>query len=93
MQTFSLTERLKALRKSAGLTQEEFAEHAQMDYKTYQHIEAGRRPSLRLCTIQKLCDAYGIELWEFFAPKLPKINVKVSKIVRSAAHNKRKSNV
>ena len=53
---FSVSERLKALRAASGLTQEAFAELAGMDYKTYQHIEAGRRPSVRLCTIEKnLC--------------------------------------
>gem|GEM_PF-1725598 len=32
-----------------------------MDYKTYQHIEAGRRPSVRLCSIEKICAAYHIK--------------------------------
>ena len=68
---FSVSERLKELRAASGLTQEAFAELAGMDYKTYQHIEAGRRPSVRLCTIEKICAAYRIELWQFFFPTLP----------------------
>lgn len=44
-----------------------------MDYKTYQHIEAGRRPSVRLCTIEKICAAYKIELWQFFLPNVPEL--------------------
>ena len=58
---FSVSERLKALLPASGLTQEAFAELAGMDYKTYQHIEAGRRPSVRLCTIEKICAAYHIK--------------------------------
>ena len=73
--SFSVSEKLKALRAASGLTQEAFAELAGMDYKTYQHIEAGRRPSVRLCTIEKICDAYGIELHEFFRPELPRLSV------------------
>ncbi|MGN0834446.1 MAG: helix-turn-helix transcriptional regulator [Candidatus Spyradosoma sp.] len=72
---FSVSEKLKALRNASGLTQEAFAELAGMDYKTYQHIEAGRRPSVRLCTIEKICDAYGIELHQFFHPTLPQLSV------------------
>lgn len=74
VRAFSISERLKALRAAAGLTQEAFAELAEMDYKTYQHIEAGRRPSVRLCTIEKICAAYKIELWQFFLPgaEIPK---------------------
>ena len=68
---FSVSERLNALRAASGQTQEAFAELAGMDYKTYQHIEAGRRPSVRLCTIEKICAAYRIELWQFFFPTLP----------------------
>ncbi len=73
--SFSVSEKLKALRSASGLTQEAFAELAGMDYKTYQHIEAGRRPSVRLCTIEKICDAYGIELHQFFHPELPRLSV------------------
>lgn len=90
VQKFSLTDRLKALRAAAGMTQEEFAEFARMDYKTYQHIEAGRRPSLRLCTIEKLCDAYGIQFWEFFHPELPVLKVKLPRRISSAVHKARK---
>ena len=72
--SFSVSEKLKALRGASGLTQEAFAELAGMDYKTYQHIEAGRRPSVRLCTIEKICAAYGIELHQFFQPTLPKLS-------------------
>lgn len=90
VQEFSLTVRLKALRAAAGMTQEEFAEFAHMDYKTYQHIEAGRRPSLRLCTIEKLCDAYGIQFWEFFHPDLPVLKVKLPRRISSSVHKPRK---
>lgn len=72
------------LRAASGLTQEAFSELAGMDYKTYQHIEAGRRPSVRICTVEKICSAYGIELWQFFLPKAPEIPAKKLKRARSA---------
>ncbi|MBQ6704564.1 MAG: helix-turn-helix transcriptional regulator, partial [Opitutales bacterium] len=61
----------KALLPASGLTQEAFVELAEMDYKTYQHIEADRCPNVLLCTIEKICAAYRIELWQFFFPTLP----------------------
>jgi transcriptional regulator with XRE-family HTH domain len=57
-----LLKRLKRLRQRARLTQEEFAEHAGMSYKYYQQIESGRKPDLRLSTLEKLARAHGIKL-------------------------------
>jgi transcriptional regulator with XRE-family HTH domain len=57
-----LLRRLKRLRKRAGLTQEEFAERAGMSYKYYQQIESGRKPDLRLSTLERLAAAHRIKL-------------------------------
>ena len=57
-----LLKTLKRLRQDAGLTQEQFAEHAKMSYKYYQQIEAGRKCDLRISTLEKLARAHGITL-------------------------------
>ena len=65
-----LLERLRALRERRGLTQEGFAEVAGMSYKHYQAIEAGRKPDLRLSTLERLASAHGIEVAELFGKRL-----------------------
>lgn len=67
-----LLERLCALREHHGLTQERFAEIAGMSYKHYQAIEAGRKPDLRLSTLERLATAYGIEVAELLGSRFPK---------------------
>ena len=56
--------RVKQFRLAKGLTQEKFAERAGLDYKYYQHVEAGRRPNLGMETLIKLAKGTGRELWE-----------------------------
>ena len=63
-----LFERLRQLRAERGLTQEAFAEQAGMQYKHYQAVEAGRKPDVRLSTLEKLAKGLGIEVWELFVP-------------------------
>lgn len=67
-----LLTRLKQLRAAHGLTQERFAELSGISYKYYQAVEAGRKPDLRLSTLQRLASAYGIEVWQLLSPKPPK---------------------
>jgi len=62
-----LIRRLKQLRKEAGLTQEQFAERADMSYKYYQQVEAGRKRDLRLSTIERLARAHRLEVAELLA--------------------------
>jgi transcriptional regulator with XRE-family HTH domain len=64
--------RLHQLRKAHGLTQEAFAEMSGISYKYYQQVEAGRKPELRLSTLERLAKAYGIEVYQLIAPELPK---------------------
>jgi transcriptional regulator with XRE-family HTH domain len=70
--TKRLIERLKGLRRVHGVNQEAFAEAANLGYKYYQAIEQGRKTNLRLSTLDRLANAYGIEVWELLAPTLPK---------------------
>ena len=67
--------RLRELREANGLTQEGFAEVAGISYKYYQAVEAGRKVELRLSTLERLARAYGIELWELFAPTMPAVRI------------------
>jgi transcriptional regulator with XRE-family HTH domain len=59
-----LVRRLRELRRQAGLTQEQFAERAQIGYKFYQQIETGARRDLRLSTLERLAGAHGISVSE-----------------------------
>jgi len=64
--------RLKELRLANGLTQEAFAERAGMSYKHYQALEAGRKPDLRLSTLERLAEAHSLEIYDLFSPTLHK---------------------
>lgn len=56
--------RVRQVREASGLTQEQFAERAGIDYKYYQHVEAGRKPNLGMETLLKIAKGTGLELWE-----------------------------
>lgn len=59
-----LLARIRALREAHGLTQEAFAERAELSYKHYQQVEAGRKFDIRLSTLIKMADALGLTLCE-----------------------------
>ena len=58
----NLVARLKELRKIHHITQEQFAERTGISYKYYQAVETGVKKELRISTIERLADAYGIEV-------------------------------
>ena len=64
--TKRLMVRVKQIRLARGLTQEQFAERADLDPKYYQHAEAGRKPNPELETLLKLSNACGLKLSELF---------------------------
>jgi transcriptional regulator with XRE-family HTH domain len=64
--------RLRRLREAHGLTQEAFSEVSGISYKYYQQVEAGRKPELRLSTLERLAKPYGIEVYQLLAPEFPK---------------------
>jgi len=66
-----LIDRIRRLRELRGLTQEQFAEEAQISYKYYQAIEAGRKADPRLSTLERLAKAHGIDVWELLLPQMP----------------------
>jgi transcriptional regulator with XRE-family HTH domain len=64
-----LRKKLKELRAKAGLTQEQVAEKAGIDYKNYQDIEGGNRGSdITLTTIEKLAKVYNLSVHEILKP-------------------------
>lgn len=64
---------LRKLREIRGVSQEEFAHLAGIDYKFYQSIEAGRRKELRVSSIEKIAKVYGLQAYQLLGPELPKI--------------------
>jgi transcriptional regulator with XRE-family HTH domain len=71
--TKRLIARVKQIRLAQGLTQEQFAERADLDPKYYQHAEAGRKPNPGMDTLLKLAKGTGLELWQLlnFDDSLP----------------------
>ena len=72
------------------ITQEQFAEKAGFSYKYYQAIEAGRKPDLRLSTLERLAKACGLELHELFAPQLGAAKLKRGRFRRGARRRVRR---
>jgi len=60
----TLRKNVKRLRVAKGLTQQELAERAGIDYKYAQRIEAGHWPGLNLRTIEKLAQGLGVPPWQ-----------------------------
>ena len=58
--------RIRQLRKSAGLTQEQLARRAGMDYKYLGSVERGER-NVTLENIERIVKALGVEPYELFA--------------------------
>lgn len=56
--------RVKQIRLARGLTQEQFAERADLDPKFYQHAEAGRKPNPGMETLLKLAKGCELKLCE-----------------------------
>jgi transcriptional regulator with XRE-family HTH domain len=71
VQTYAVfRENLRRLRLELGLTQQDFSEKAQLSYKYYQDLEAGRLPGLTLATIDKLAQTLGVDVWTLFHPDI-----------------------
>lgn len=63
--TKKIANRIRELRKEAGLIQEKVAEDAGIDYKFFQRVESGTR-NITLKTLIKICNALNIKLKDFF---------------------------
>ncbi len=74
-----LLNHLRQLRTGRHLTQEAFAEIAGLSYKYYQAVETGKKPDLRLSTLDRLAKGHGLELYELLSPTLPRTKAKARK--------------
>lgn len=69
--------RLKEFRVRHGITQEEFAKRAKLNYKYYQSVEAGRRgAAMRITTLEKIVKPYGIKPHQLIGPSIPRTVLK-----------------
>lgn len=59
-----LGERIRALRKRFGYTQDKLSEIAEIDYKYLQKIEGKNPPNLKLETLEKFAKAFKISISE-----------------------------
>jgi transcriptional regulator with XRE-family HTH domain len=62
-----LAQRVRALRKKKGLTQEQAAERGELTYKHFQAIEEGFKTDVRLSTLRKLAKAFDISVSRFLS--------------------------
>jgi transcriptional regulator with XRE-family HTH domain len=83
-----LLKRLKTLRKKHELTQEQFAELSGIGYKYYQAVEGGRKRDLRLSTLERISDAYGIQVFQLLAPAEPASKIPKKSLSKRAPQKK-----
>ena len=62
----AFAQRIQALRKEKGLSQEKFALIIEMDRTYYASVESGKR-NISLQNIKKIADGFGISLSELFS--------------------------
>lgn len=63
-----LRRNIRYRRLAEGWSQEAVATKAGLAAKYYQDVEAGRRPDLKLTTIQRIARALNVQVWEIFKP-------------------------
>lgn len=78
-----LIRNLRLLRTRHDLTQESTAELCGMQVKLYQQIESGRRPRMRLDTVERLAQPFSLGVGEILLPTLPKSKISSRKKVRT----------
>ncbi|CAJ6885400.1 DNA-binding protein [Burkholderia pseudomallei] len=64
-----LSERLRTIRKRAGLSQDELAARASLARPNLASVEQGRRANLRLSTLSRLAEVLGVDVVDFFCDR------------------------
>ena len=59
---------IRRVRLARGWTQEATAERAGLPPRHFQDLEAGRRPGLRLATIERIAKVLKVQVWELLQP-------------------------
>lgn len=65
-----LAQNLRALRLRANFTQEQMAEVVGFEFKFYQKLENGRKPQIKLETVERLAKPFGLDVWQILAPEM-----------------------
>jgi len=60
--------RLKQFRERRGLTQQELAERAGLDYKHLQTLEGKNPPNITVDSVEKLAKALSVSIPDLFRP-------------------------
>jgi transcriptional regulator with XRE-family HTH domain len=63
-----LAQVLRTIRLRAGFTQEQMAEVVGFEFKFYQKLEGGRKPQVKVETVERLGKPFGLEAWQMLAP-------------------------
>lgn len=63
-----LAQNLRYLRLRADLTQEQMAEITGFEFKFYQKLEGGRKPQIKVETVERLARPFVLEAWQLLAP-------------------------
>jgi len=71
-----LRKRLRLLRNTAKLTQENVAEMAGISSAYYQSIEIGRRSNVSIRMVNKIAHAYGLTIAELFSAAVPCVRLR-----------------
>lgn len=72
-----LAENLRYLRLRADFTQEQMAEIAGFEFKFYQKLEGGKKPQIKVETVERLAKPFGLEAWQLLAPSTVLKRIKI----------------
>lgn len=61
-----VAKRIQTMRKDFHLTQEQLAEAASLDVSSIAKIERGERSNIKINTLEKIVDAFGLSMSSFF---------------------------
>lgn len=61
-----VAKRIQTLQKDFHLTQEQLAEAAGLDVSSIAKIERGERSNIKVNTLEKIVDAFGVSMSTFF---------------------------
>jgi len=64
----TLCANIRRVRLGHGWSQEATAERAGVSTRHLQNIEGGRRPGIRLATIERLAKALRVQVWQLLQP-------------------------
>ncbi|HEL2473865.1 TPA: helix-turn-helix transcriptional regulator [Streptococcus suis] len=65
-----VAKRIQTLRKDFHLTQEQLAEAAGLDVSSIAKIERGERSNIKVNTLEKIVDAFGLSTSTFFQQRV-----------------------